>query len=87
MGYYINPPDKSKEQFLKDHGTRITTGQALAHDFASDSLPICFVNNGAFTAAGIGYDKAEVETFANPDERPKFWFTVPRNLLKPYFGD
>jgi len=46
------------------------------------TLPVCFVDNGPFTAAGIAFDSNELAAFANPsDHRPKLWFIVPIDKL------
>lgn len=75
MGYYINPKDgSSKEEWLKAHAQEITEDLALQVDTNGDSLPVCLVDNGMFTAAGIGYCSREVEVFAMPDGRPKQWY-------------
>jgi len=84
MGYYINPPDCSKEQFLHNHGRPVLPGAArITHD----ELPVCLVNNGAFTAAGIAYSAEEIEAFSRPDGRAKLWFMVSREKLKPYYKE
>ena len=86
MGYYINPEDCSKEEFLEKYGERITAEEALLHDFSSDSLPVCLVNNVLFSAAGIGYCKGEIECFASPrDQRPKKWYRVKKEILRPFY--
>ena len=74
MGYYINPPDRSKEDFLKEHGYPITGSGAVAAwslPIIHLYLPVCLVDNGAFTAAAIGYDRAETERFydTGPNDR------------------
>ncbi len=87
MGYYINPPDKSKEDFLKEHGTRISQHEALNWDYTSDSLPVVLVANPGFTAAAIGYCKNEVEAFSSlSDYRPKLFFSVSKTKLEPYYS-
>lgn len=88
MGYYINPEDMTKEQFLSKHGTRVTAGVLGDHDFSSDELPVCLVDNGWMTAAGICYDRREIMAFAQPDDkRPKNWFLVKKELLKPWLPE
>lgn len=84
MGYYINPPSGTKEDFLAAHGKVVSQQDALAHDYSSDSLPVCLVNNGAFTAAGIAYAIAEAKAFATPDGRPRQWWVLPKEVLAPY---
>ena len=85
MGYYIDPPDMSKEEFLRKHGTLMKEVPS-EYDFSGDSLPICLVDNGLFTAAGIMYSQRELDAFKHPDGRPKFWFEVSREDLKPYYN-
>jgi len=84
MGQYINPPDMTKERFLHESGRRIKH----PIEAAPDEFPVCLVDNGPFTAAGIAYDDREVEEFSKPtDHRPKAWFAVKRSLLTPYMSD
>jgi hypothetical protein len=86
MGYYINPPNETKEAWLNTNGVKVSRAEALAHNFADDTLPVCLVNNGAFTAAGIAYSPAELDAFSEVgDPRPKVWFIVSKQALKPYY--
>lgn len=77
MGYYINPHDMSKEQWLAEHGERTVGPQAITETH----LPVCLVNNGAFNAAGICPNDNEVQAFMYPCGRPKQWFLVSRQAL------
>jgi hypothetical protein len=78
MGFYINPPTVSKEQWLEDNGRPISEGQLPN----PDEHIVCLVGNGAFTAAGIAYDTDELTAFSFPDRRPKKWFAVKDDLIK-----
>jgi hypothetical protein len=83
MGMYINPPDMSKEEWLVRHCAATHSFQAFPPPSTTTHLPVCWVNNGAFTAAAVGYSPKEVEVFSNPDDpRPKLWFSVPRADLR-----
>ncbi len=83
MGYYIDPPNQSKESFLNQHGRRVNITDLKITD---TELPVVLVNNFAFTAAGIAYDEKELKEFLDPDDyRPKMYFMVPREALKPYY--
>lgn len=79
MGCYINPPNKSKEAFLKEHGVR-TNGPC---EITETHLPVVWVDNGPFSAAGVAYSKDEADAFNSPaDNREKIWFKVSRELLR-----
>lgn len=89
MGFYINPRDMSKEDWLTLYGSPIQSSihltDALFGSWKSPDgdpmLPVCLVDNGAFTAAAVGIDAAEVNEFMRSDGRRKRWFFVPINDL------
>lgn len=79
MGCYINPPDKSKEKWLEENGTVVGTP---VFDPSLETLPVCLVSNGFFTAAAICFSEAEMMEFNDPeDRRPKLWYRVSRPKL------
>ncbi len=83
MGYYINPEDMSKEEFLVCKGLLLDEAPAV-HE-ADDRTAVCLVDNGPFTAAGICYSADELVVFANPwDYRPKRWYMVKNSDLTEY---
>jgi hypothetical protein len=85
MGYYVNPSDGSdKETWLAKNGRKITPTEAKQFTFGGGALPVCLVDNGAFTAAGIAYDARERDCFASPDGRPKVWYVVPLAALAEF---
>lgn len=79
MGIYINPEDRTKEEFLVPYFPGIQE-PIMPTD---DSLAlVCWVDNGQFTAAGIVTDQRELDAFTEPDDnRPKLWFVVPKEEL------
>lgn len=80
MGYYINPPNGPKELWLMDNGRAVKGVPSF--DKTTGYLPVCLVNNGYFTAAGICYSNSELIAFNQPsDTRPKEWFLVPIEKL------
>lgn len=83
MGYYINPSDGStKEQFLAKYGRKVGIEEVAITD---TDLPVCLVDNGEFTAAGIMWCPQEVTAFTRPlDRRSKRFFMVPRVLLQEF---
>ena len=87
MGFYINPKDGStKEDWLEEHGEPISRAEVLMIDKFDVVMPVVLIDNGFFTAAGIGYSKEEVEAFAENvrDTRPKKYYVVKVADLKPY---
>lgn len=79
MGFYIDPKQGTKEDWLRKHGRRIA--QPTAWPAASEDLPVCLVLNPGFTAAAIAYNERELERLLPEDGRPKLWFSAPRFLL------
>lgn len=69
MGYYVNPPRESKEAFLRRVGIAAPSDHRISWDSVPKGfLPVVLVNNGAFTAAGICYSKAELDQFTRSDD-------------------
>lgn len=89
MGYYINPPEGTKEGWLNDNGLEVTDPSwgLLATNFrgamgnrGNDGVYVCLVDNGPFTAAAVAYNEAEFDAFADPtDPRPRTWYVVMRS--------
>ena len=83
MGTYINPPDCSKEEWLKKNA--VSASMIPPHVYKDRGLvAVCLVDNGAFTAAGICVDQQELEVFSRPDSRPKIWYKVPEDKLAQF---
>lgn len=85
MGAYINPSDKTKEVWLTENATEIPNGSTITFDgLPEGQLPVCLVDNGLFTAAGIAFSPRELEAFTGPDDdRPKrFYLAKIDDLLK-----
>jgi hypothetical protein len=80
MGFYINPPDRSKETWLAENGTPSNGVPTLGSPVGT--LPVVLVDNYIFTAAAVAYSPGELQAFNEPeDPRPKRWFTVPVEKL------
>lgn len=84
MGYYINPTDETKEEFLHRYGSRVGPGGSMA--ITDKEYPVCLVDRQAFTAAAILYSKAEMEEFCRLPALKQF-FMVPRNVLKEFLPE
>ncbi len=79
MGYYINPKESTKEDWLREKSLETLTKEDLDNfDWnQTDVRPVCLVSNGFFNAAGVAYDKRELEAFLDPgDIRPKIFYAV-----------
>jgi hypothetical protein len=89
MGLYINPTDMTKEEFIQRHALSVTwLPPETNYNPKDDTVAVCLVNNGGFTAAAIAYSTDEIAAFSHPaDQRPKAWFFIPYDKLKPFlFG-
>jgi len=86
MGLYINPTDgTTKEQFLEEYGSKVAINEFLSHIPGTKGIyGVALVDNGPFTAAGVAYDGLEAARFTrNSDKRPKMFFLVSAELLRP----
>ncbi len=87
MGIYINPPDMSKEEWLKENASE---GPLLLMpqrgNVPQGSRRVCLVDNRAFSAAGVAFDEDEAAAFNDPDGRDKRWFIVTDELLEEVTG-
>jgi hypothetical protein len=87
MGYYVNPPNSSKEAWLNENGVVLAPSSVMNFNFSDNFLPVCLVDNGPFTAAAICYNADERDEFARGDGRSKKWYAVSREALAPYYKD
>jgi hypothetical protein len=85
MGLYINPPHMTKEEFLNRYAKQISWGEFLDfnHHANPHLIPVCLMDNGPFTAAGIGFNQNECHAFGEIDHRPKKFYTLEKNLITP----
>lgn len=81
MGYYINPPKRTKEEFLHQYGIKISTRAAERQDIgklnAEKRTIVCLVDNGPFKALGIAFSKLELMVFTDlRDSRSKNFYVI-----------
>lgn len=77
MGYYINPfTNISKEKWLDEYAEQVSRNEMIWEKIPEGHLPIILINNGEFTAAGIGYSEQELKTFLEPDGRERKYFVA-----------
>lgn len=75
MGYYIDPPSKTKEEWLKEHGEPFFSPRWPADP---GKTIVCLVFNPQFTAAAIAYKEEEFNDLHDiHDPRPMLWYQVP----------
>lgn len=86
MGSYLNPPDMTKEEWLKKNAKQIAEPPKTLTELAEGQALVCWVHNGIFTACAHVYDERELREFSRDDDRrPKAWFTVDSELAKAMF--
>lgn len=86
MGFYINPPNETKEAFLWRFGEKASEEQVRALEaedyIQGKTLPVCLVLNSAFSAAAIVYGPSEFKVFTSPeDHRAKSFYFLPKKEL------
>ena len=89
MGAYVNPVGNTKEEWLATNATSITSNAPTSTDYLPDHLPVCLMDNGSFTAAGIAFNERELQAFKQPNDlRDKIWFLVAtEKLMDPNVSD
>lgn len=90
MGLYINPKNKSKEEWLIEHLLVEKGVPPTIHTLKSNNLHtvvVCWMDNGQFTAAAVMYSAEELARFSDPaDPRGKLWFIVPVSAVEAELG-
>jgi len=67
---------ETKEEWLENHGALITEEafESIQYETLNNCLPVCLVDNGFFTAAGIAFSEQERDIFVSPDGREKRYY-------------
>lgn len=94
MGKYLDPrprdgqtADQAKYFFCRENGMSVdkSTFDSFILKDEPNSIPICIVDNGPFTAALICDTQNEINHVRDyPDPRPKQYFLVAKMALQPY---
>lgn len=86
MGFYINPENQTKEEWLLNNARPTSSVEVEQWDFSEETeqYPICLIDNGPFTAAAVLYNHREIEAFTNyqHDPRPRFFFLANKKDLE-----
>lgn len=82
MGCYVNPQGMSKEVWLGMHGVYVGLTPPVWGEMPG-CLPVCLIDNGPFTAAGVAYSVRELGDFSRPDDsRLKRWYWAEIDKLR-----
>lgn len=81
MGYYIDPANGTKEDFLRQEAEILVMMPPSVIAIPETKAIVCLVDNGDFKAAAIAYSDEELERFQRPDGRPKTWYLIDRKKL------
>jgi len=81
MGKYINV-NGSKVDWLTNYGTTIMSTEADGILATGAAVPVCLIDNGAFTAALVCDTVSEIRAGQREDGRMKLWYAVKREALE-----
>lgn len=83
MGYYINPQNEDKVDFIQRVGTPVDPDDIPEIDIRNDDTAYCCLKvNGGFNALGILVSDNEKYCFNDPaDPRPTRFFSVPKSEI------
>ena len=81
MGYYINPENMTKEEFLYTNATPIRHYDRKFNAKESGKFTICLVFNSFFTAAAVCFSENEFKEFNTDDGRAKLWYEIDIDKL------
>ena len=96
MGWYINPTDMSKENFIGKYGVNGDKADILCIDdynkvIEQGLMPVIWIHNGPFTAAAIITPREQQSAnraFFDPEDfRPKRYIRLPISELTQFIPE
>jgi hypothetical protein len=82
MSYYINPPDMTKEEWLRQNADVVLPVGASPGMRTKDSkIAVCLVDCVTHSTAAVAYDEQAYTEMATPNGRAKVWFFVETERL------
>ena len=92
MGYYINPTDMTKEEYLEKNGKEISMmefqGTIYQELRNSGAYGVVLIQNSLFSAAMICYcEKEHKYPFEYPDPRPKRFFILDEKYINQFLPE
>ena len=85
MGFYINPSNMTKPQWLDINAVCIHADEPPVK-IHKDEIKLCLIDNGMFLALGIAYSKMEYEVFKSNDHRRKLWYRATTEDVEKVLG-
>ena len=88
MGRYINPTDRTKEEWLREFATEIDAPYAWEAT-PPGQVQLCWVDNIEFTAVGVMYSSHELAYWMEElreDFRPRKWYIAPAAEVEKVTG-
>ena len=81
MGFYVNPENETKEEFLARVGKKLEVAPKW-RDVPEGQMLVTLIDNGWMTAAGICYSEGEHRDHTDlNDPRPRTYYLVELNEL------
>ena len=87
MGFYIDPKNETKEEYLNREAIPISEDPIHLQNHLSEdkqNVLVCLVENPGFTAAAILYSAAELDAFLYPDGWWKDFYFLPVEKAKDW---
>ena len=91
MGYYLQTPEPQGKagQLVQLHGAAILTKHPAFEEIPKGKALICVVQNSAFEAAALVFDRDELVDFTLPpseDPRPRTWLLMEQSVAHQLAG-
>lgn len=83
MGFYINPEEGTKEEFLEKNGAFFFIVRNGFQNRPEGKLPVILIMNPTFSAAAVAFSEEEYQHLVLPEGRTKVGFYVPIEKLIP----
>ncbi len=84
MGIYVDPPNMSKEEWLRNHGEKVFDVDWL-ECVNNAKRPVVLIFNPSFTAAGLAFSEKELHRLLSVHIREIY--LVPITVLRGIFPD
>lgn len=86
MGWYLNPTEITKHEFVEQHAQKVSYYGQRLNDIPEDKVLLCMLFNGGFEALGVGVNDAELKQWAlsaPEDRRRRDYYLIDKKLVAP----